>query len=130
METTTQIPSDTRTSPYEHASDLDAFGSIAKRLDTRFRVPGIPFRFGLDGIIGLIPGIGDGVTAAMGLYAIKVAANHDLPWYVHGRIAWHVAVDAIIGTIPLVGDIFDFAYHAHAKNFALLTKHIERRNDA
>ena len=106
---------------------MATFGRLSHFLDRQFSLPGIPFRFGLDGMVGLIPVVGDAVTGVMGLYALKIASDHKLPWHVHGRILWNVGVDSVIGAIPVIGDLFDFAYHAHAKNRRMLERHIARR---
>ena len=111
----------------EEADAMTGFARMSHILDRQFAVPGIPFRFGLDGIIGLIPVVGDVVTGAMGMYALKIASDHKLPWHVRWRILWNLGVDVVIGAIPLVGDIFDFAHHAHAKNRRLLERHIAKR---
>lgn len=109
------------------ADALERFARLSHLLDRQFSLPGVPFRFGLDGVVGLIPVVGDAVTGLMGLYALKIASDHKLPWHVHGRILWNVGVDTVIGAIPLVGDLFDFAFHAHAKNRRILERHIARR---
>ena len=109
------------------AETMASFARMSQLLDRKFSLPGIPFRFGLDGVVGLIPVVGDAVTGLMGLYALKIASDHRLPWHVHTRIVWNVGVDTVIGAIPLVGDLFDFAFHAHAKNRRILERHISRR---
>lgn len=106
---------------------MAAFARLSHLLDRQFSLPGVPFRFGLDGVVGLIPVVGDAVTGLMGLYALKIASDYKLPWHVHGRILWNVGVDTVIGAIPLVGDLFDFAFHAHAKNRRILERHIAKR---
>lgn len=113
--------------PAEKADALAAFGRLSHLLDRQFSLPGVPFRFGLDGIIGLIPVVGDVFTGLLGLYALKIAADHKLPWHVHWRIIWNLVVDAVVGAIPLVGDLFDFAHHAHAKNRRILERSIAKR---
>lgn len=111
----------------EQSRSLEGFRRLARLLDTRFGVPGVPFRFGLDGVIGLIPGIGDGVTTLMGLYALQVAHKHKLPLGARIKMIWNIGVDFVVGAIPLVGDLFDFAFHAHAKNLRIVERHLERR---
>ena len=111
----------------EQAEAMATFTRMSHLLDRQFSVPGIPFRFGLDGVIGLIPVVGDVVTGVMGLYAMKIASDHKLPFHVRGRILWNIGVDVVIGAIPVVGDIFDFAHHAHAKNRRMLERHIAKR---
>ena len=103
------------------------FSRLSHFLDARFAVPGTSFRFGLDGIIGLIPVAGDVVMGLTGLYALKVASDYKLPWHVHWRIIWNLLVDTVIGSIPVFGDIFDFVHKAHSKNRRILERSIAKR---
>jgi hypothetical protein len=107
---------------------LKRFEQLSRVLDTQIKAPGIPFRIGLDGILGLIPGVGDVVTGGMGAYAFLVARKHKLPWHIHARILKNLLVDTLVGAIPLVGDLFDFAFHAHRKNYDLLSRAIAKRS--
>ena len=109
------------------AEAMASFSRLSHLLDRQFSLPGVPFRFGLDGVVGLIPVVGDAMTGLMGLYALKIASDHRLPWHVHGRIVWNIGVDTVIGAIPLIGDLFDFAFHAHSKNRRMLERHIAKR---
>jgi len=109
------------------AAAMASFARMSHLLDRQFSLPGVPLRFGLDGVVGLIPVVGDLVTGLMGLYALKIASDHKLPWHVHGRMLWNIGVDVVIGSIPLVGDLFDLAHHAHAKNRRMLERHIAKR---
>jgi hypothetical protein len=107
------------------ASDIE---KLATWLDSRFRIPGLGWRFGFDSIIGLIPGIGDGVTALLSLYIIGRA--HQLgasPWLM-ARMGWNVLLDSVLGSIPLVGDLFDLGFKSNTKNVRLLLQHVEKRN--
>ncbi len=83
----------------------------------------------LDPIIGLlVPGAGDLVTAAVGLYVVTIAAQRRLPAIVIARMLLNLGIDAAVGSIPLAGDIFDFAFKANRKNVDLLrARHTERR---
>lgn len=112
---------------HETSRSLEGFRRLARLLDTRFRVPGVPLRFGLDGLVGLMPGIGDAVTTLMGLYALGVAHQHKLPLGARIRMIWNIGADFVVGTIPLVGDLFDFAFHAHSKNLRIVERHLEKR---
>ncbi|MFN3314240.1 MAG: DUF4112 domain-containing protein [Hyphomonas sp.] len=103
------------------------FSRLSHFLDAKFAVPGTSFRFGLDGIIGLIPVAGDVLMGVAGLYALKVASDYKLPWHVHWRILWNLLVDTVIGSIPVVGDIFDFVHKAHSKNRRILERSIAKR---
>lgn len=109
------------------AGSMVRFARLSHALDSKFSIPGVSLRFGLDGIIGLIPVAGDIVMGLVGLYALKVAADYRLPWHVYWRIIWNLAVDTVIGSIPVFGDIFDFAHKAHAKNRRILERGIAKR---
>ncbi len=112
-----------------HISEsIERFERFSRTLDTQFKIPGIPIRVGLDGALGLIPGVGDVITGGMGLYAISIARDFKLPWHVHARIIKNLAIDTLVGAIPIVGDVFDFAFHAHRKNYVLLRRHIDRKS--
>ncbi|MEM6648881.1 MAG: DUF4112 domain-containing protein [Pseudomonadota bacterium] len=106
---------------------LSGFERLSNVLDTQFTFPGTSFRMGLDGIVGLIPGVGDAVTGAMGLYALKMAHDLGLPLGKRVKMIWHIAVDSFIGSIPILGDLFDLAYHAHRKNYYILKDHITQQ---
>lgn len=107
--------------------DVSDVERLADLLDTRFRIPGLGWRFGLDSIVGLIPGVGDGVTALLSLYIMGRA--HQLgasPWLL-ARMGGNVAIDALLGAVPLVGDLFDLAHKSNAKNVRLLLQDLDRR---
>ena len=101
---------------------------LAKFLDSEFRLPGTQLRFGMDGVIGLIPGIGDAITGGLGLYIVARAHREGAPMLMLLKMLWNLAVDTVLGTIPLVGDIFDFAHRANLKNARLLQKHLDKRH--
>ena len=105
------------------APDVDR---LASWLDARFVIPGTSVRFGLDSLIGLIPGIGDSATAAVGCYIIARAADLGAPKRLLARMGWNLLVDLLIGTIPIAGDIFDLTWKANLRNAALLKAHLER----
>jgi hypothetical protein len=106
------------------ATDIE---KLVDWLDTRWRIPGLGWRFGLDTVIGLVPGVGDTITGALGLYII--ARSHQLgasPWLMT-RMGWNVLVDTVLGAIPLVGDLFDLANKSNTRNIRLLMRDLERR---
>ena len=88
--------------------------------DRAYRLPGTDFRFGLDGIFGLIPGIGDAATAAVSSVIVADAWKSGARKRTIARMARNVGIDFLIGSIPLVGDLFDFGYKANTKNIKLL----------
>jgi hypothetical protein len=102
---------------------LDALRSLKGWLDEAFRVPGTSLRFGWDPIVGLVPWVGDLLTALMSGAIVLQAHHMRLPRVVQLRMLGNVAVDLIAGAIPLVGDAADFFWKSNKKNFALLEQH-------
>lgn len=97
--------------------------ALAKLMDSQFNVPGTTFRFGLDPIMGLIPGVGDFSTFAISAFMIFVMAKNGASGFVLARMILNVLIDTIIGAIPLVGDLFDFAYKSNTKNIKLMREY-------
>ena len=100
--------------------DLERLRAIARLFDQAFAVPGTKWRFGVDALFGLIPGLGDVAGALVAVYALRVARNLGAPAAVQLHMLSNVALDALVGTVPLVGDLFDFAFKAQTRNLALL----------
>lgn len=92
-------------------------------LDDGFRVPGTSFRFGLDPILGLVPGIGDAAGAALSASIIATAVRSGVSRFTLLRMATNVAIDAAIGVVPILGDLFDAAWKANRRNLDLLERH-------
>lgn len=99
---------------------------LSRVLDTWFRIPGTSIRFGLDGIIGLVPGIGDVLAGLASCIIILAAWVRGVPYVTVARMVVNLAIDVIIGAIPLLGDAFDIAWKANRRNYALLTRHLEQ----
>lgn len=95
-------------------------------LDRAFRVPGTDIRFGFDPILGLLPGVGDTATALISSALIVAGWRAGARKRVLGQMAWNVVVDWLVGSIPLVGDLFDVAHKANVKNARLLREEIAR----
>jgi hypothetical protein len=107
-------------------TDGPGFGglnTLARLMDTQFRVPGTQIRFGFDALIGLIPGIGDLASLAISSYIISVAKKNGASGFVVSRMVFNVAIDTLIGTIPLAGDLFDIGFKANQRNMQLLHAH-------
>ena len=99
--------------------------------DTALRVPGTSFRFGLDPILGLLfPGAGDAAGGVVSLSVVLLALQYRLPVWVVGRMVWNLALDAAVGSVPLLGDAFDFGFRANQRNMVLLREHTGRAQPA
>ncbi len=107
------------------ADEIAGFDRFSDLMDTRFRIAGVPF--GLDSLLGIIPVAGDAITGAAGLYALGTAARLKLPITAHIHIIWNVVVDVVLGSVPLAGDVFDFFFRSHRKNFRVVEKHLIKR---
>ncbi len=92
-------------------------------LEDRFRIPGTDFRFGLDALLGLLPGVGDAASVAGSAGVFWLAFQREVPRVVIARMALNVAFDALLGAIPLFGDAFDFVWKANRKNLQLLERY-------
>jgi hypothetical protein len=97
---------------------------LAHWLDTVFRIPGVGIRFGLDAILGLVPGVGDVATSLASLYILSAAHRQDVPRITLMRMALNILVETIVGAIPLVGDLFDVYWKSNQKNVELLRRHL------
>ncbi len=104
--------------------EADRVRALARILDSAVRVPGTNIRFGLDALIGLIPGVGDVSGAAMAGYIVLTAARLGVPKTVIGRMVLNVGVDTVVGAIPLLGDLFDVGFRANLRNTALLDRYL------
>lgn len=101
-------------------SRLTHLRKLADTMDSAYRIPGIGMRVGADGILGLIPGVGDFFGLLVSSYFILVAAQMRVPRAVLARMFVNVAIDSAVGAIPVLGDLFDFVWKANRKNLALL----------
>jgi hypothetical protein len=101
---------------------LARYALLSNLLDQAFRVPGTRWRFGLDAIIGLVPGAGDVAGAALGVYGVWAAYQLGAPASLLLRMLGNLGLDALVGTVPVLGDLFDFAYKPHMRNLVLLEK--------
>jgi hypothetical protein len=92
-------------------------------LDSAFKVPGLPVRFGLETIVGLVPGIGDLATPAFTVLVLATGVRMRVPFLVLVRMAMNAGIDALIGLVPLLGDLVDVAWKANLRNLDLLERH-------
>ena len=105
------------------AQRLEALRSLKGWLDEAFRVPGTNLRFGWDPLIGLVPWVGDLLTALMSGAIVLQAHHMRLPRVVQLRMLGNIVIDLTAGAIPVVGDAADFFWKSNKKNFALLEEH-------
>lgn len=105
---------------------LERARAMATLLDESIRVPGLGYRVGLDPLLGVVPVGGDVVAAAASLYVVAEAANAGVPSRTLARMVALVAVDLVVGSIPVVGTLFDAVWKANRWNVAALERHVER----
>lgn len=96
---------------------------ISRWMDSAFIVPGTGWRFGLDPLLGLLPGFGDSATTIVSLYVLFMASRLGVPRITLARMALNVAIDSILGSVPLVGDFFDAWWKSNVRNMELLRRH-------
>lgn len=113
-----------------HLNTDSAPDRFADLLDSRFRIPGTNIRFGLDPVIGLIPGLGDWLGGAASLYFMIYASVLQAPASVLMRMLMNILIDIIIGTVPLIGEIFDIGWKANLRNAKLLEELIKSPEQA
>ena len=97
---------------------------LARLMDSQFEIPGLRVRFGFDALLGLLPGIGDTVSAFASLYILQAAWEARVPRVTLIRMVLNVLLDVIFGAVPVLGDLFDLAWKANIKNVELLEKHL------
>jgi hypothetical protein len=101
-----------------------ALRASVELLDQRFRVLGV--RFGMDALIGLIPGVGDVIGMLLGYGLVFEAIRLRARWRTVARMIWNLVIDATVGALPIAGDLFDFFFHAHRRNLDLLQQDLAR----
>lgn len=105
---------------------VERYRRLATLLDAQFRIPGTPFRFGWDALIGLVPGLGDAAGGLLGAYGILAAYQLGAPPAVLLRLLLNLGIDLVLGAVPLLGDIFDVVWKGNLRNVALLDRWLAR----
>jgi Domain of unknown function (DUF4112) len=117
----------------QERSELEPlFRWLAVIMDNLLRLPGTRFRFGLDPLIGLVPGVGDTGSAIISALALIAAARRGLPKILLARMSLNILINEAVGIIPIVGDAFSFWFKSNARNYELLKKFsaVPRRSTA
>jgi hypothetical protein len=101
--------------------------ALSKLLDVAFIVPGTNIRYGIDGLIGLVPVVGDIITTAISLWVVREARALGAPWHLTARMLGNVALDGAVGIVPFVGDAFDVMFRANVRNVKMLRKWLDKQ---
>ncbi|MGF1536091.1 MAG: DUF4112 domain-containing protein [Elainellaceae cyanobacterium] len=115
-------------SPLPATADHPALGrlrSVSDLLDNAIQIPGTDYRIGLDPILGLLPAGGDVVGTVLSAYLVVEAVRLRMPTSVVGRMAFNILLEMVVGAVPVIGDLFDFAWKANARNVALLESKLD-----
>ena len=110
--------------------ELERLRGITRLMDQAFGVPGTKWRFGLDALFGLVPGLGDIAGGLIGVYGLHIAWRLRAPVVIQLHMLTNIALDAVIGTIPILGDVFDFVYKAQTRNLAMLDEWLQTPHEA
>jgi hypothetical protein len=106
---------------------LARLDALAKLLDIAFIVPGTNIRYGIDGIINLIPVVGDIITTAISLWLVREARALGAPWHITARMLANVAVQGVAGIVPVAGDAFDVMFRANVRNVRMLQRWMDKQ---
>lgn len=110
-----------------HEQRLAQLDAIAKLLDVAFVLPGTNIRYGVDGIIRLIPVVGDLIASAFSLWLVREARALGAPWHVTARMLANVALEGTVGMVPVAGDAFDVMFRANMRNMRILRRWMDRQ---
>jgi hypothetical protein len=108
-----------------HEQALVRLEALARLMDSAFVLPGTDIRFGIDSIAGLVPGIGDAISGIVSSYLIWEAKRLGVSKWTLARMAANTLIDTSIGSIPVLGDVFDATFRSNVRNMAILRKHLE-----
>jgi len=103
--------------------ELKWIDGFSRLLDTKFRIPGTDIRFGADFLLGLFPGVGDVISLGMSGILVATMAKNGASGMLVVRMLFNVALDALVGTIPILGNIFDLIYKANYRNAVLMREY-------
>jgi len=120
------VPPRARTGRAYSQADLDSLDRLARLLDGQWRIPGTSIRFGLDAMVGLVPGIGDAATGVVSTYIVYRAWRMGVPLGLLALMAVNIGLDTVLGSIPVAGSVFDVFFRANQRNMWLLRRHFAR----
>jgi hypothetical protein len=106
---------------------LKRLEAVAKILDVAFILPGTKIRYGVDGIVGLIPVVGDIIATGLSLWVVYEARALGAPWHITARMLGNVAFQGVVGTVPVAGDAIDVLFRANMRNARLLRTWLEKQ---
>ena len=104
----------------ERADVERSLDQLGRAMDGLFRIPGTGWRIGLDALVGLVPGVGDFATTAVSFYILAAGVRYRVPKVTLLRMALNIAIDYLLGAVPVVGDVLNAAWKSNQKNVALL----------
>jgi hypothetical protein len=110
---------------YSRRAALERIDMLARLFDTAFIVPGTNIRFGIEAVMRIVPGIGDTAASALSCYLLYEAHRLDVPKHVFTRLVANVAIEGLVGAVPLLGDIFDVGFRANRRNVKILQDYFE-----
>jgi len=116
--------------PTKKLARINRLRRLSKIMDNAIAIPGTKFSFGLDPILGLLPGGGDTITGGLSAYIVVEAARMGLPREILYKMVGNILLDSFAGTIPVLGDLFDVGWKSNVKNIELLEKHLELGQEA
>ncbi|MGB3201604.1 MAG: DUF4112 domain-containing protein [Nodosilinea sp.] len=105
--------------------NLNRIRRISRLMDTAFKIPVVGLKIGWDPVLGLIPGLGDLIATVISAYVIVLAARFRLPRSVLAQMVLNIGLEAVVGTVPLLGDVFDAFYKSNVRNLKLLEAHLQ-----
>jgi hypothetical protein len=104
---------------------LEAVEGVLERM---FVIPGLNRPIGLDSILGLVPVLGDVITASMGAWLVWEARNLGMSKFTLARMAGNIGMDTLLGAVPLVGDLFDFAFRSNSRNLRIVKRYLDKHH--
>jgi hypothetical protein len=114
------------TDAFARRASIERLEWVANLMDSAIVIPGTNITVGLDALIGLVPGVGDTATTVISLWMVKEAHALGVPKHILTRMVGNIALDGVVGAVPLLGDAFDVLWRANRRNMKLLREHFIR----